>query len=351
MTFWVKLILCVPCLHIIYSAYTMDLEKAWIDLPSERYCQMLPKEISEQISYYHTLSKISFDSISKRISVLNKIAIELLHCSQHSQDTERIGQIAMKKSAYLLKIQDLYSKAKLLKSKLVECFVIEDKRILCLVNEILFDAKLPTYWGLYWLESIDPCHRLHLTPYYLKWVVQTDKRTPFFLWLEDQEIPYFMTQVKILSKIQLEKQEVICNGEGKLMFNNDEKSVCTTSTSGENLYVFTKDKKLFIISGNDNIRHTSLSGGAPVILAGSICVHDGTISYLSGESGHYQPDISQLWYGIKLMQSQGITFSADAIIEYYADNKKNKCDISTFLKLSPDIATERPKKYLVDFEL
>ena len=201
-------------------------------------------------------------------------------------------------------------------------------RILSLVNKIFYDTKLPGYWGLYWLEALDPCHRLILTPYYIRWK-KTDIDTPFFMWLENQEIPYTATQIELVR--DLENYTYEFSKLEHLLYACDGKVANLEKDKVEYLYIITMDKRILIIEGNEQIRHLSLSRGKPVLGAGTIRVQAGQVTYLDVESGHYQPTLCHMKQVIDIFNNLGAILKEGVKIKYYRNKKTTNTTLGEFL--------------------
>jgi hypothetical protein len=75
--------------------------------------------------------------------------------------------------------------------------------------------------------------------------------------------------------------------------------------------IFVMDRHGRIFASNDvdpgEFHHSSLGGGQPVAAAGELAVKNGRIQYATASSGHYKPQLAQM-YNLKLeLERQGIT--------------------------------------------
>jgi hypothetical protein len=75
--------------------------------------------------------------------------------------------------------------------------------------------------------------------------------------------------------------------------------------------IFVMDQHGRIFASNDvdpgEFHHSSLGGGQPVASAGELAVKNGQIEYVTASSGHYKPQMAQM-YNLKLeLERQGIT--------------------------------------------
>ena len=56
--------------------------------------------------------------------------------------------------------------------------------------------------------------------------------------------------------------------------------------------------------------HSSFLSGAPVLCAGTICVDNGTLQYITNSSGHYAPKIADLWNACQQLVHSGLDWPA-----------------------------------------
>jgi hypothetical protein len=100
-----------------------------------------------------------------------------------------IAQIAKNKRWYLTELKTIYAEEKdsfpYLKAihLTVDVPLRKGLKPIFMHNSRLYDSLNGQYWGEYWIETLDPCHR-QLTPYYDNWRNQLktkDNMPPFFL--------------------------------------------------------------------------------------------------------------------------------------------------------------------------
>lgn len=228
------------------------------------------------------------------------------------------------------KVQKLYNNPEPYKNFLY--INLDDKSLLPLifVNKFIFDFKLPAYWGLFWLEALDPCHRF-LTGHYIKWQ-EEDPATPFFLWLEEQEIPYNAIQVTFIDESEMPKYQLEIK-DGIFVSAVDKKAISFDNSNQEYIFVMNLKKQLFAIAGNESIRHSSLSHGKPVLGAGALKIYNGKLTYIDAESGHYQPTPIALVQILKLLEQQGAVLNYHNIkIKYYDDGQVVQGDVASLME-------------------
>lgn len=298
---------------------------AWIDIPKEYF---LPKELSENkylinlVNKYHSIEKKDVNLLQKRISLLNLIKKEIKKNFCNKTDLiislEHLYDMVLKKLWYLEEIYIIY-KTPLPYKKFVDTPLIEKKFTpIFLSNQLSFDIKLPAYWGYSLLEAIDPCHRF-LTGYYLHWK-KDSQNIPFFLWLEDQEIPYYTTQIKYLHNYELLKNCLEIHN-GKLVHSINKQNANFNDKEKEYIFIITIEKTIIVVESSKNIRHTSISHGRPVLGSGALKINDGNLIYIDTESGHYQPTPECLLQAIKFLEENGAKLDFNMInVKYYFNN-------------------------------
>jgi hypothetical protein len=217
----IKINLLLSCfLNILISGSVLAEapQGAWIDIPTRSFVvkEEAFAHIGILIDKYHSIDKKSIKSIDTRIDLLKRILQQARIINDKNSATKvsnisKLIPIAEKKIWYLEEIKKIYTN-----KKTFEIFTNLSKKEkkytpIFLVNDIFFDFKLPTYWGLFWLEVLDPCHRM-LTAHYIKWQ-ESGSSAPFFLWLEDQEFSFRSLQVKFFSSKEIENSELkVSNG-------------------------------------------------------------------------------------------------------------------------------------------
>ena len=349
----IKLILSKIFLLTIFTVscfaqeFTNNFNKqAWVDFPKEPLNFHLNKQntlfqnIDLLIDEYHKMDKTNLSFLEKRIILLEQIGDELKVISNQTNDSSKIKilynliSIANKKAWYLTQLKKIHESSFDKETVLSDYFnrnTIQPKNYLSLelINKISYDANLPSYWGLYLLEVVDPCHRLHLTPYYLKWE-KTDKTIPFFIWMEEQDVPYYSPQVIVFNQNDLDNFTYNISKTDHLLYDSKNQLANLENENTEFLYIITLDKKILIVERSDKIRHTSLSKGNPVLGVGTIKVQAGKIIYCDVESGHYQPTSQHIKQVIEIFNDLGAELSENLKIKYYEDQKAVKTTLKDF---------------------
>lgn len=321
---------------LIYSitslVYADSKEQApWLDFPRgniETFAKIDAQEaqgINHLIALYHDIPKDQLRQIPERVSFLKQIATNLqsINQSQYNSANKTLDKLqakALAKANYLKQLKylhdhDAYAQAALYKLHLPNEKHSSKDRPLILVNRLLYDAKLPTFWGYYWLESIDPCHR-QLTDYYLQWQ-RANTKTPFFMWLELQNVAYYTPSMHYFTDAEL-KASYVQVKNGLLMQNN--KTLNLIEPAVHYLFVITTDQKMYVHPGSESIRHTSLSHGKPVLASGEIKVTEGKISFWNTESGHYQPTVNDAIQAAKLFNKMHMNLTDNCTASLYTDD-------------------------------
>lgn len=327
---------------------------SWVDFPSEKIefyinsTRDVNYEINKLVEEYHTIKKDEFLEIDARIVKLKQINELLTRMATdpvlHNKAgiLQRLANVAISKVKYLQELQGIYKNKQYTPESLHKYHLAtKNKSIskkyqqLFLVNKLMYDAKLPTFWGYYWLESIDPCHR-QLTDYYMKWQASNSAK-PFFMWLETQSIPYYIPAIHYFNDEELAKNIInIKNGQ---LLNAQNEPLNATEPEIAYLFAIMPDKTFYVAKGSSSVRHTSITKGKPVLASGEIKVNNGIVTYWNTESGHYQPNISHALQTAALFNDLGINLSDDCQAMYYSnDGKEIKPCLQMLLATKEQIA-------------
>jgi len=331
--FFVFIILLVP---VTAEAQQLQSVLSWIDLPYgsiESYITISIdglKNANQMIVDYHKINKDQITTLALRIRKLQLIAAELNRIQSRYNFRSDLASLkylaatAIKKSRYLQALSDVYRHNKHSPQNLYT-YHVDSANLeggdhpLYLVNKLLYDAKMPTFWGYYWLETLDPCHR-QLTDYYLKWL-SANRDVPFFLWLETQDIPYYTPSIYYYTDAEL--MQLMTKIKDGLLYDAQGNLLDLSEANKAYLFVVTLDKRLYITEGSLKIRHTSITHGKPVLGSGEIKIQKGVISYWSTESGHYQPTLKDAQQIAALFDELHLKLHQDCRVMYYSANEKN----------------------------
>ncbi len=336
----------------------------WIDLPDDNYIAVLGYEtpnvlaLDALIKKYNQIPKDRVDTISCRIKKLNRIIeriedwvsdrIEVIDKKKHLL---WIFGIAVRKRNYLDKLQAIYVN-NLHENDSLTAFhnsfsgLYDSSKIpVVLNNDRFFSLKLREYWGDFWFESLDPCHR-RLTPFLDEWkaVCEKDITAPhFFLWLENQHLPKYIPRVRYLDDDELEKRRVVIK-DGLFWEKSDFDWTPAnfTDTSKRYLLCISLGGEIFIGEEEEGISHSSFTSGKPVLGAGLLHIQDGRLRSLALESGHYMPTPEIGYQVLKIFEEKGAYLPSDLQIVFFFDRNKYKTEFSA----APLPSLERFKEIL-----
>lgn len=338
MKFW-KILLFSICLECrgLYSELTVD----WIDIPNADYKVILSTERAE-IEYLNQLSA-SYHSIDKSSPQTQVSRIELLDAiSEYLEGIAAQEKFADQKLTILLLNKAVRYKMEYLKQLLqipsdealtsyhLDYSSLSERRFepIPLRNNCSYSLKMKEFWGGFWLESIDPCHR-RLANYYQFWLntkpVCKDYQS-FFLWLESQPIPKNVPVVDYYSDTQL-KSCYIELMDGYLK-KSDTNELINTDPAKRTLFVIDLSKELYLEVYKEGVWHTSLSRGKPVLGAGLLHIEQGIIQMIAFESGHYLPSIEQGFQSLQILFEKGVRFKEPFEVVYFENRNKYKILLS-----------------------
>lgn len=322
---------------------------AWIDIPDKKFItHKYSQDVVNLLDKYHTIDKTKLEFLNSRINLLNEIYQKVM-VLEIENDKGRLGNLTKllplveKKLWYLKQIHNIYTNKNLFKVFIEPKKGKDNYQPIYLVNKVLFDFNLPTIWGLFKLDVIDPCHRM-LTAHYLKWQ-EYGKNIPFFLWLETQEMSFRTLQMKFFSESEIAESEIIIE---KDLF----KGVTTNELSNLNdknreyIYILSLEKKIIVVEGGELVRHICLSHGKPVLGSGSLKIENGNLVYIDVESGHYQPTPEVLYQVLQILQDKGTHLDYTKIeVAYYLNNNKVYSTAASFMKLYKESKVKTTTNY------
>ncbi len=328
-------------IFLIFNTADAALLFDWIDIPRTDYKAILTTEepeietLNQLIEHYHSIDKSSLKYLTKRIESLVAISDFLKQMSMREKFSDQgptillLNKTVQGKRKYLEKILEIPSDETIVSYHL-DYSSLSDISFepLVLRNNSTYSLKMKEFWGRFWIESIDPCHR-RLANYYQFWL-NTKPPAPdyqsFFLWLESQPIPKNVPVVDYYSDTQLEACRIeIVNGYLRKS-NTDE--LVNTDPARRNLFVIDLSKDLYLESFKDGVWHTSLSRGKPVLGAGLLQVEQGIVKTIAFESGHYLPSLEQSFQTMEIFREKGVCFQEPLEIIYFENRNKYKIMIS-----------------------
>lgn len=328
-------------ISLIFNTSDAALPVDWIDIPQADCKEILAIQESEieplnrLIERYHSIEKSSLECLPKRIELLVAISDYLEQLAMREQFSDQRSTIlffnntVQGKRKYLEKLLEIPSDEAIAFYHLDYSPLLETRfEPLALRNNSTYSLKMKEFWGRFWLESIDPCHR-RLANYYQFWL---DTKPPvgdyqsFFLWLESQPIPKNIPVVDYYSDAQLDACRVeIVNG---YLRKSNTHELVNTDPAKRNLFIINLSKELYLEAFKDGVWHTSLSRGKPVLGAGLLQIEQGLLKTIAIESGHYLPSLEQGFQSIQILREKGVCFQEPFEIVYFENRNKYKIVIS-----------------------
>lgn len=265
---------------------------------------------------YEKLDKIEVSTLSERISALQELNETLLNSNIYLSG---IKQGIVKKQEHLIALQHLFNlgilrnRKELYNPEVEELFGVNDKSLLSLKNDIVYDFGTNVLLGKYILEAIDPAHRFTVIKYIDQWQ-QTTKNVPFFMYLEQYCIYDLIPQIKYFSDRELKALKIhIQNG---LLYQADGQ-LLTTDKNKEYLFILGKNNQFYGCYSQKGVKHTSLSRGDAIKCGGSLGVENGKVLWINLDSGHYFPSLAHLNKLVYYMKQCGVQLNDDIPINYH----------------------------------
>lgn len=336
------------------SAYPVGWPPKWLDLPHDDYAALLNvnpvpefETLHTLLDEYHNYSKTEYDLLEKRIHKLDQIHAYMTTWREQTSDPlikkhlKSLITVTQNKSWYLTQLKQGYASGRLSLDYCAD--VIEElthintentgDHIIYLHRDDMFNPYVVEYWGDFWLEYIDPCHR-NLWSYLGLWKKQQSD-TPFFLWLEEQNLSINVPFMHYLSEEEL--APCYCDiEEGKLLYRATKKPV-GDKTPEDLLFAVTLERDVLVIEGTPTIHHTSITHGRPVLAAGRLVVEDGRITLFSLESGHHLPSIEDGKAMIHTMQDMQIDLPPHTTVASFNPFGMHRMNLQAFM----DTETQR----------
>ncbi len=321
----------------------------WIDLPNDSYIAVLGYETQNTIALdaliveYNLIPKDQLITLSCRIKKLEKIinlikdwtdrCLELIDKKKH---LIWISEIARKKRNYLAQLLHIYEN-KLHEDESQSAYHtnISDlrdasKTPVFLNNHRFFSLKMREYWGDFWFETLDPCHR-RLTPFLDQWKIlkETNIETQhFFLWLETQHIPKYIPRVTYLNGEELERRRIVIK-EGLFWEKSDFDWTVANFNVPSKRYLFSIDLsgEIYVAEEKEGISHSSFTCGKPVIGGGLLQTNEGQLLSLALESGHYMPSLEIGHQILRIFEEKGARLPSNLEIIFFHDRNKYKTEL------------------------
>lgn len=302
----------------------------WMNLPPISYEEIFQSprseyviEFQEQICCYHEA-----DSIQDKIEIMQS----LLQLTEDWSLNEKNPLFPIVKTRLEAKLKYLMDLQSALQTDWVSYHLASDPKMeyvpLQMRNNLTYSLKMGEFWGAFWLESIDPCHR-RLGSYYQKYIDETgnpDDWNAFFLWLEKEQVPKNIPIVRYFTNEEAQKYRFVFE-EGLCVDPLSKCPLTLTAKGKQALFVISLDKELYISHEGDGVWHSSFTRGRPVLAAGRIEVEKGVITALGFDSGHYLPQEDSFFQFIQLFKDLKATFQNPLKIIYY----ENRCKYSAMI--------------------
>lgn len=330
------------------ETYPVGWPPKWLDLPKDDYVHLLKVDPTPEfdifhslLNEYHAISKTDADALGIRIEKLDEISQLMERMKNDTTSTlfkkhlKSLITVSRNKSWYLRQLKEGYASGRLDLDYSIEIIreltEIDSKNlnypIIYLHHDNLFNPYVVEYWGDFWLEYIDPCHRKLWS--YLELWQKKNSSIPFFLWLEDQNLSIDVPFVHYLSKKEL--SHCICDiTKGSLFYHHNGKIVAEDGPA-DFLFCVNLHGEVLVIKPTPTIHHTSITLGKPVLAAGRLIVENGRIVYLSFESGHYLPSIEDGKSMILTMQKMGIDLPSTLKIGFFNSFGMHITDLQMFM--------------------
>ena len=334
---------------ITFSSWVFSVAPPWIDLPADDYSRLALFEdgrfvdLNDLVEQYHSIPKKVEKYLKERIQALQKISDFLsIWISEEKFKHRRyflsnIEKIASNKRWYLNEL-DARSTNRQFEMDYLKNYhqdlsgMKTEYEPVFLVHRRLYDSNIGIYWGEFWYETIDPCHR-QLTPYLDFWVKQQNGQSllSFFMWLEEQNLSRDIPSIEFLNQEQLEQNTVFVD-EGLLCLLANGKAIPIDYCEEDKEYIFSIDlaERLLLIPASKTIHHVSLSHGKPVLGSGNMIVSCGKIISIQLESGHYLPSVQNGIQILDVFKKMGIQLEPTIPFTYYDSFGKHKVTIEEF---------------------
>jgi hypothetical protein len=322
----------------------------WIDLPDDDYLAVLgyetenTKALDALIRKYNLIPKDQVGTLSCRIKKLEQVSAlirEWTSCRLEPQDKKKhllwIAEIALKKRNYLAQLLHIYEnkrheeEAQDLYHTDIGNLRDTSKTPVFLTNHRFFSLKMREYWGDFWFESLDPCHR-RLTPFLDQWktLVAASSETPhFFLWLETQHLPKYVPRVTYFEGEELEQKKLVIKN-GLFCESVASEWIPANFDSPSKRYLFAIDLtgEIYAAEEGMGVSHSSFTCGKPVLGGGLLQIVNGHLKSLALESGHYTPSMEIGYQILKIFEEKGAILPDNLEVIFFYDRNKYKVDMA-----------------------
>ena len=168
-----------------------------------------------------------------------------------------------------------------------------------------------SFWGDYWMQTLDPCHR-YLPDLHRHWEDMSRTGTqlpPYLLWLEQysgtEAAPffyYFSDAEQGASRILVQDGQ-LCQVSGRPLHCSERQHY---------LFVIDLDRQIYAQREAPHLCHASFTRGRPVLASGVFQVREGRLFHLKFESGHYLSGLDDWKQALQLFHEAGVRWPEGA---------------------------------------
>ena len=294
---------------------------AWVDPPlfdelqAAPYLGAIGTTLRDHLDAYHRVPKTSQTDLPERVERLAALAAWLQAPSCDSRLlplVQGIGTLAAAKAEHLSALVRIYAECWHEEARLSayhrDTSGCTDHRFspIVLTNRRYFWPEYGTYWGDYWMETLDPCHR-HLPHMHLLW--QRLQRTVpgglphYLLWLEENHAIAHPSWMRFLSSAEQQEKRILVD-QGRLTNLRGRPLHCTDSQHF--FFVVDLAGTLFATRTDPHLCHSSFTRGGPVLASGGLQAREGRLIHLKFESGHYLASPAEWWQALQILLEAGI---------------------------------------------
>lgn len=322
----------------------------WVDLPNDSYIAVLGYEtnntiaLDDLIKEYNVIPKDQIVTLSCRIRKLGKIVdfikdwtVNRLESIDKKKHLIWISEIATRKRNYLAQLLKIYENNLHMEEAQnayhTDLSLLQDaSKIPVFLNDHrFFSLKMREYWGDFWTETLDPCHR-RLTPFLDPWkaLKKINPDIPhFFLWLETQHIPHYVPRVTYLKGEDLERRRLVVK-DGLFWGKSDFGWTPANFNLPSRRFLFSINlaKEIYAAEDEIGISHSSFTCGKPVLGCGLLQINEGQLMSLALESGHYMPTMEIGHQILKIFEEKGAIFPSNLEVVFFYDRNKYKSEFA-----------------------
>gem|GEM_PF-6475623 len=289
-------------------------EPAWVDLPSFTEIQAgpyLPQGLLSSWDSYHRLPKSDASHLLERSQRLGEIADQLAGHPLEGplQDwmlwLERMARL---KAGYLNALLRLETEGWFEETRM-EAYLCDLSRLcdrgrkpLYLTRDRYLLPDRAVFWGDFWMECLDPCHRQEAYLHKV-WQQRRAELPPYLLWLEDFSTVAHERWVRYLTPAA-QGEAILQIDEGLL--RNMRGRALNCAERQHFLFVIDLDGEIYVHRYEPWLCHASFTRGQAVLGAGILQAREGLLTHLKFESGHYLSGPEHWWQTIEILMTRGL---------------------------------------------